>query len=253
MARRSEERIQREQSFHDELFANDGGRRRSSGFYGIAETSKATFGSWVTDLEPSIAVLELGCGPESVAWDLLGRGFDVTAIDISPVAVQAAKEKAEELGYDPSCFVVGNAEHLEVDGGAFGAVIGSSILHHLDLHAALLEFRRVLQPGGSAMFYEPLGRNPAINLYRRLTPSERTEDEHPLVRADLDQFSSVFDNCQVEYFHLSSLAAFPMLKTRWFSGLHRRLEALDQHLFDRWPALGSFSWVVLIRGRLGSA
>ena len=36
------------------------------------------------------------------------------------------------------------------------------------------------------MFYEPLGTNPMIRLYRRLTPRLRSPDEHPLVDADVD-------------------------------------------------------------------
>ena len=36
-----------------------------------------------------------------------------------------------------------------------------------------------------AVFYEPLGTNPMIRLYRRLTPRLRSADEHPLVDADV--------------------------------------------------------------------
>lgn len=43
------------------------------------------------------------------------------------------------------------------------------------------------------MFFEPLGHNLLINLYRRLTPELRTEDEHPLVACDLERL--------VNYFH----------------------------------------------------
>ena len=36
-------------------------------------------------------------------------------------------------------------------------------------------------PGGLAVFMEPLGRNPLINRYRRLTLTLRTVDEYPLM------------------------------------------------------------------------
>jgi len=37
---------------------------------------------------------------------------------------------------------------------------------------------------GSAIFIDPLGHNPAINMFRRSTPDLRTEDEHPLLLED---------------------------------------------------------------------
>ena len=47
------------------------------------------------------------------------------------------------------------------------------------------EIARTLKPGGTALFIEPLGHNPAHQLYRRMTPSMRTADEHPLLQSDL--------------------------------------------------------------------
>ena len=47
------------------------------------------------------------------------------------------------------------------------------------LEPALLELRRILAPGGRAVFVEPLAHNPLLRLGRALTPMARTEDEHP--------------------------------------------------------------------------
>lgn len=51
------------------------------------------------------------------------------------------------------------------------------MLHHLDLSYALPELRRILAPGGRILAVEALDYNPAIKLYRRLTPAMRTEWE----------------------------------------------------------------------------
>ena len=37
---------------------------------------------------------------------------------------------------------------------------------------------------GNLIFIEPLGTNPIINLYRKLTPKSRSKDEHPLINKD---------------------------------------------------------------------
>ena len=58
------------------------------------------------------------------------------------------------------------------------------MLHHLDLSKCMLELNRLLRINGSIVFMEPLGTNPLINLYRKLTPNSRTADEHPLTPKD---------------------------------------------------------------------
>ncbi len=246
METQAEARARREQEFHDARFGSGDGSRRSSAVYEVARPSQRRFDQWIDEIPSGARVLELGCGPDSVAWDLWNRGVEVTAIDISPAAIDVARSHASSRGIDPEHFRVGNAERIGLEDRSFDFVIGSSILHHLDLDVALPGIERTLAPGGKALFYEPLGRNPAINLYRRLTPSERSADEHPLVADDLAAMRRMFHQVVLEYYHLTSLASLPLLRTRGFAPVHRRLERADQWLFERVPAARSFAWVVLI-------
>ena len=62
----------------------------------------------------------------------------------------------------------GNAEQMPFRDGSFDAVYGSSILHHLDLDAALAEVHRVLRPGGRMAFAEPNILNPQVTVMFRL-------------------------------------------------------------------------------------
>lgn len=52
-------------------------------------------------LEPGTA-LDLGCGQGRNSFWLASQGFTVTGLDISPVAIEQAKEVSEELGVDAS-------------------------------------------------------------------------------------------------------------------------------------------------------
>jgi SAM-dependent methyltransferase len=180
------------------------------------------------------------------AWTLLPRGVDVTAIDISQVAIDQAADHAEEIGEDRSRFLHMNAEALDFEDDSFDVVYGDAILHHLDLHRSISEIGRVLRPGGRAIFSEPTGHNPVINVYRRFTPDQRTEDEHPFVMSDFDIIRRYFSNLETSFFHFTSLAALGLLKTKAFQPTADRLERVDQALFARFPALQRYGWMVVI-------
>ena len=243
-------RSSREADFHDRRFADSDGIRPASRFYALTGPSRGEFNARNASLPAGCRVLELGCGPDSVAWDLIERGFDVTGIDISAQAIDRARREAVRRDIDPSRFVVMNAEALEFPAGSFDAIIGSSILHHLDLEASLRGIRRVLGPGGRALFYEPSGRNPMINAYRRLTPQQRSLDERPLTDADLRLLRRTFDHIRLDHFHLMSLAALALLQTRFFASVSERLERIDQSVFRRIPRLRGLAWIIVIEARV---
>jgi SAM-dependent methyltransferase len=241
----SDERIAREQQFHDERFAEGVDERGAGRFYALVGPSEACYHDKLAQIPAGSSALELGCGLEMSAWQLLPRGIDVTAIDISQVAIDQAAAHAKEIGADGSKFLHMNAEALEFPDDSFDVVYGDAILHHLDLHRSLSEISRVLRPGGRAIFSEPTGHNPVINLYRRFTPDQRTEDEHPFVMSDFDIVRRYFGELETRFFHFTSLAALALLKTKAFQPTADRLERVDQQLFHRFPSLQRFGWMVV--------
>src|SRR3546814_13775380 len=65
----------------------------------------------------------------------------------------------------------------------------------------------------TTLFRSPLGLNPAIELYRRFTPSARTPDEHPLLRRDFRRFDAAFGSTSCRFYGLATLAAVPFRGT----------------------------------------
>lgn len=97
-------------------------------------------------------VLDLGCGPGRNALYLAARGFEVDAVDLSPVAVSWGEARAHEAGVDVR-FMRGDAFALPANelSGPYDLVVDSGCFHHLPPHRrisylALLD--RVLAPGG---------------------------------------------------------------------------------------------------------
>ena len=137
----------------------------------------------VADLQ----ILDLGCGHGEVSHKLLKRGAKIWGIDISSNYIEKARQSAALKGFSASNydFQVMDAHNLDFDHNTFDVVVGSGILHHLELEKSLIEIHRVLKPDGQTLFIEPLMDNPLLKLFRSLTPQARTIDEKPLSKNDL--------------------------------------------------------------------
>ncbi len=98
--------------------------------------------------------LDLGCGAGDWSLLLAGRGFEVTGVDISPVAIDWAREQARREGADVT-FRLGNVLELDdLSTGHFDFILDGFVLHCLigsDRACYLRTARRLLRPGG--MFF----------------------------------------------------------------------------------------------------
>lgn len=121
-------------------------------------------------------VLEIGCGTGYFTHELARTGAEITAIDISPdLLEQARKEVPDSL----VIFRMENAYAMTFPDSSFDTVVGSSVLHHLDVDLALKEFYRVLRPGGSMYFTEPNMLNPQIALQKNIPWLKRKLGDSP--------------------------------------------------------------------------
>jgi len=242
------DRLERERLFHNNVF---GGTHRVAAdrFYTITRRSHELYARMLENLGSNNRVLELGCGDGSCAsaFELARWNAKVTGIDLSEIAVDKARQRAIQLHFqDSASFQRMNAEELTFPADTFDLICGMGILHHLDLDKVLPEISRTLKATGSAVFIEPLGHNPLIELYRRATPNLRTPDEHPLRMSDLKNARKHFEKIEPQFFHLVSLAGVPFRKFRWFSGLLTTLDRVDEMLFQVAPFVKRFAWHVVL-------
>jgi SAM-dependent methyltransferase len=100
-------------------------------------------------------VLDLGCGAGENSVLLARRAAKVVALDISPDLVEIAQRRAEVHGQTVQ-FIVTSAYATGLPLESIDVVFGEAILHHLDLEHAANEIRRILRPGGYAVFVEPI-------------------------------------------------------------------------------------------------
>jgi ubiquinone/menaquinone biosynthesis C-methylase UbiE len=237
-------RIDREKGFFDA--SPEGERQRVVKFYAITESSTAWYENLLKEFAPDRRVLELGCGEGEAALRLARWGARVDAIDVSEGRIGTAQQKAASEGLTDVSFQVMNAEELLFDDSTFDFICGQAVIHHLDLERTFAEVVRTLKPNGRAVFVEPMGHNPLINLYRGRTPNLRTPDEHPLVMLDLALAGRFFAQVESKFFHLTTFAALPFARSSRFPRIAARLDAFDERLMRVFPFLGRYGWRVVI-------
>lgn len=239
-------RYDRERAAHNKIFSEHT-RDSALKFYCIVNQSRALYEGTLLNRCAGSTTLEYGCGQGTHSSVLAQRGAArVVGIDISDVAIAQAREEAERRGLRQMEHYRMNAESLEFQADSFDLICGTAILHHLDLTRAFSELARTLRPGGTAVFMEPLGHNPAINLYRWMTPNLRTVDEHPLFMKDIAMARRYFRKVDVQFFTLQTMLAVPFHGSKWFRPLLYSLEAADRMLFRALPFMKRYAWQVVL-------
>jgi 2-polyprenyl-3-methyl-5-hydroxy-6-metoxy-1,4-benzoquinol methylase len=97
-------------------------------------------------------VLEIGCGMGFDSVELMKRGAQLTATDLTPSAIELACRHFRIMKLTPVDARVANVLDLDFPDEKFDAVYSIGVVHHTgDTPRALQEIRRVLKPGGLAV------------------------------------------------------------------------------------------------------
>lgn len=105
-------------------------------------------------LEPGATVLDLGCGPGSLAVPLAKAGLAVTAADPEPQMLEAAQAAAAQAGVRLNLWRGGSYD-LTPDMGPFDLVAIGRAFHWMDRMATLSMLDRIVTPKGAvALFHD---------------------------------------------------------------------------------------------------
>ena len=153
---------------------------------GIRASRRAEFLVSAAKLSPGVRCLELGCGTGEFTTRLLECGCDLVAIELSETTAAIARDRVG----DRAEIVVGNVETGEgLEGREFDAIVGVSVLHHLDLEACFAHTFPHLRAGGRFAFSEPNLANPQVWAERRIELVRRarhvTQHETAFLASDL--------------------------------------------------------------------
>lgn len=200
----------------------------------------------------SCTVLDYGCGSRVLTTAILARSSRrVVALDADVGALTLLRSRLSADDRKKVLVVASDGHSPALMDGRIDAVFGLGVLHHLDLARSLEALDRLLKPGGLAAFVEPLGHNPLVNLFRRLTPGIRDPDEHPLTMRDLSGIEARFDDVRHEESQLVSLGALGLRAIPWAGERLFRLtlpilKSLDGWILSEMPFLRRFAWTTVV-------
>ena len=192
-------------------------------------------------LGPQQRVLEIGCGTGLFTEMLAASGCRLTAMDLSLELLQKARQR--NVPADRVDFIQGNFETYPFP-GQYDAVIGSSVLHHLDMIKAAPILFRLIKPGGRLCFAEPNMLNPQVFLERKLSFIRPlfwyvSPDETAFVRWALRRLLEQTGFADV------SIKPFDWLHPAVPSALIKTVQAF-QSVFEKLPLMREFSGSLLI-------
>ena len=121
----------------------------TKGLYNIAYERPAILEQLPSSLTGK-CVLDAGCAAGWYTEQLLNRGANVVATDISPKMVGATKRR---IGNQAEVFCLDLEEDLPFKDGTFDFIVSSLSLHYLqDWQRTFREFKRVLKKDGTFLF-----------------------------------------------------------------------------------------------------
>ena len=169
--------------------------------------------------------LEIGSGAGRYSLHLIQRGlfFDVSDISAEQLQVQIADAEALSISRGPdSQVIVGTIENIIDRGEArYDFIFGFNVLHHINnLDQNVFLLRRLLKPGGVAVFHEPNPFNPMHYIQSILDLRRKMKDELGMLNTTASQLRSIFNRAGFENFQYRKYGYFPPFVPNTQIGLH---------------------------------
>ena len=232
------------------LRANQGEEEFRDRFYFINAAALADYEDLLSGLAGRRVVV-VGSSDGGVI-PLARDGVRVEGIDISPVSIEKLRSAIEKQALTEYASArVMDAEALEYPDRSIDAISCSGVLHHLDTERALCSWARCLKDDGFVVLFEPLAFHPIAALFRVLTPSMRTPDEHPLRSRDFALMRKYFRSTDIRYYGLTTVCCAAISVIPGTTPLSRKLlpafEAIDRALLKTLPFLRHICWLTVAR------
>jgi magnesium-protoporphyrin O-methyltransferase len=151
---------------------------------------RATLLSWLPQDMRGLRLLDAGCGTGALATEVMRRGAEVVAIDLSPTLVQLARERSkheQQIGAGSIEFLAGDM--LDASLGDFDYIVAMDSLIHYDTDDIVKAIHGLMQRTRKSVIFTFAPRTPALAVMHRIgrlfPRSDRSPALEPVLQADL--------------------------------------------------------------------
>jgi SAM-dependent methyltransferase len=150
-------------------------------------------------------ILDVGCGEGEDAVLLAKLGAIVTGFDVSPGAIEVAKERARINGVSSRVdFVCSPLAAAKLGTNQFDVIWFDNILHHVldELDFVMRKILSSAKPGATLICIEPANLNKPLRRIRFLVPvhTEVTPGERPLEKRDFAVIENLIPGLERRHF-----------------------------------------------------
>ncbi len=192
---------------------------------------------YILKLNPK-KILDYGCGTGRMTMPILEKGIDVYAVDVSPPSLKILKriyDKQKNKNWGKLYISTQIPHDLKVD-----AVIGSDILHHVNIRKTLPLLYRLLNKSGVAVFSEPNSFH--LPWYVFIAMNRSWDIENGILQCSYPQFKNQFLGAG---FREVNLKGHGLLPTRIFNQ-SPELCKLNAFVLSDLPIIKFFSFRFII-------
>jgi SAM-dependent methyltransferase len=195
--------------------------------------------------------LDLACGTGAVAERAAAAGADVTAVDLAPVLIETAKERARERELEID-YRVGDVERLELPDASFEKVASTcGIMFAPDHEASARELARVTAPGGRIALANWTPTSGMAKVFKVMAPYQASPPpSSPFAWGDKAHVRELLgDSFELELEEHVSTLSVPSGEAYWelFSTSYGPTKSLAESLGDRSEDLHR-DWVEFFEG-----
>jgi SAM-dependent methyltransferase len=170
-------------------------------------------------------ILDLGCGDGVNTVILASLGARVVSLDISEKSLELTGQRATANRVDNRVQLLhSDATAIPIDAGSVDAVLCTGLLHHVDPITTARQMRRVLRPGGLAVFDEAVAG-----------PTPFTEDNSHLNLTKVDAVCRAVGRSGRRREFWLTTRFISRMPARTFSSAAKAAQRVDAAVLHRFP------------------
>ncbi len=205
-----------------------------------------------------LRVLDYGCGPADFGLWMATEGAQVTALDLSPAAIELVGRRARASGVTIRGIAADASRLGMLADSEFHLVFACAALHHtMKYPGALDELARIMRPGARLVLAETWGGNPVLSVARKLrawAAREPQEQGEGIIFSgrELHELAPYFEDLRVDHLNLMAMGK-RALRGRFTNPAARAalgtLETIDRAILAAAPPLRYWCGEAVITAR----